>query len=385
MADDKFKNIFDISWYEKSIQSKLKNPLHFGGALESFIEANNKTKKAFGGLDVSNFVTKNPIPKTALDYLTTSKYSTHSIHDAIVEQTKKIDLVQGMIGGGSTVNILAAYKENVSKNSAIDTLIFGMKDTVLQHRNSYQSFLDASQSISKSLYSSSALATLYQNGTNLFTAQNFIENKKLNPFDVVSGTTFSNLIKNFDNIDEEFFDKEFKNIPTDLLNSPELKTETMALAAIINANIDERNYKKIEEYLTDWIDKMSIRFNISKQTSYFIAMVIIFLSGFTAKEMLSHKKSETITYVVNNTYVQANKTITYLIIKPAPVYQKDHDTSRKVGKIKENVAVEIIRMKEGWCLVKGLVTIVVKGGKIKTEKDTLIQGWIHQRYLSNFQ
>jgi len=379
MSDDKFKN---TGWYEKLAQSQIKTSISFG-AFDKFKEAEDRKRKAFSGFNVNDFIAAYTPPKTAFDYLAMPTSKTNLMYDTIVKQATGKSFVNDILGGGHTISVLAKYHKDGLKTNAVDTLIQGIQSSVLQNSNSYQAFLKTSKSVSKNLYPSSAINLLIENN-NLFSATNFIENKKLNPFDILSGVTFSNLVKIYENTNEEALDEEIKNFDDELINSPELKIEVESLVQNVNV-INARNYKKIEDYLTDWIDKVSVKFNISKQKSYFLAMIIIFLAGASAKELLFHKQSGSITNIVNNTYVQVNKTPTYIIIKPAPVYEKSHHTSRKIGRIKENGEVEIKRMKEGWCLIKGLVTIVVKKDKVKTEKDTLIEGWIHQRYLSNFQ
>jgi hypothetical protein len=384
MDDDKLRKAFGLDWQNKLIHP-YKRIQELSAPINKIMDTQNKIKQAFGGFNTQSFINAYTPPKNAWDYLTAPASKTHLMYNAIAEQAKKADYTKEILMGGHTISVIAKFEQKQIENEKALALVNGIKNTVLQNNNSYLAFLKTSENISNALYPAKSIAVLYGN-SNILTATNFIENKKLSPFDILSGTTFSNLVNIYETTAGGAFEDEMENLNKELINSPEVKSEIEDL--VINVNrISERTYKKIEEYLTDWIDNIAIKLGISKQQSYFLAMTIIFLAAVYNKELLLPKKSQTIINVTNNVTIQGIKKNkqTAIVVKQAPVYEKNHSTSRKLGLIKENTEIEIQRIKDGWCLIKGVVSVIKKEGKIKAEKDTLMQCWISQKYLSNFQ
>jgi hypothetical protein len=384
MDDDKLRKALGLDWQDKLMQPHKKIQ-EMSTAMNKIMETENRMKQAMGISNAQNFINTYTPPKNTWDYLTAPSSKTHLMYNAIAEQANKVDYAAKMLMGGHTLSVLAQFEQKQAESEKALALINGIKDTVMQHSSSFLAFLNTSEKISNALYPNKSIAALYGN-SNILTATNFIENKKLSPFDILSGTTFSNLVNLHESTTGRTFDYEIENLNTELINNPEVKSEVEDLVKNVN-KITERTYKKIEEYLTDWIDKVAIKLGISKQQSYFLAMTIIFIAAVYNKELILPKKSQPTINITNNITIQGTKKNkqTAITVKQAPVYEKNHSTSRKLGKIKENTEVEIQRMKEGWCFIKGVVSIIKKEGKNKIEKDTTIQCWINQRYLSNFQ
>lgn len=380
MENDKLRKALGIDWQDKFIQpykkiQELANPFN------KILDAHNEIEKTLGIFGNQSFLNSFKAPNYAMEYLTTPTNKTHLMYNAIAEQASKANAINNILTG-IDISMMARFEQKQTETEKTLALISGIKLAVLDNNNSYTSFLKISENISNVFYPSKSISALYS-GNDLFKNSNFINNTKLTSIDILAGTTFSNLVS----VSKSFgdFEKEIESLDTEILNNTEVKIEVQAFINNVQ-QINERTYKKIEEYLTDWIDKFSERFGISKQKSYYLAMILIFLSGVYVKDFLTTKTTPPIIYkittIINPT---AKKTLKYIVVKDASVYEKNHSTSRKIGLIKENTEVEIQRMKEGWCLVKGMVLVIKKQGKTKVEKDTFIQCWVNQRYLSNFQ
>lgn len=358
---------------------RMQDKINAIGPANELIQASQKSMKALGGVEMALATSKFKLP-TTLDYITSPSFQSKMMIDRFLAQMNGTDLAfAGNIASG-----FAGIQEKASVLKASETLISTMRNSILTHSSTYDAFLKATQNFANFVTPTKSLAN-FENYNKLFTSKNFTESNTLNAFDIASGSTFSNILKSNTDLDDEALKSQFAALTDDLERQPELKKEVQELINTVAENT--RTYKKIDELLTDWVDKMIQKFGVSKQWSYNIVFYVgwfisVYLGGIL-KDRLSPKTPQTINNVTNVIkVVQApKKTSNCLINKDAPVYEKNHSTSRRIGTISAKTDVDLIKIKNGWCLVEGLITIIKKEGKFKINKDSLTKCWVSQKYI----
>lgn len=319
-------------------------------------------------------------PKFAWD-LADSMNRTNRVFNFVEDYTSKLDSFNKISMGGHTLTEVIKYVTGPNTSTTGAALMVELEQTIFKHSKSYQSFLNLSENIYKISPLKIGGSQLYKEG--LFNSVNFLEKNPKNLFDVLSGTTFANLTKLYKGSAVDLED-ELKSIEKTFYSDTEFKAEAVKFVEEV-AKADDKGYIKFDDLITNFVHLIMKRFGFSMQASHNLSVFLIFAGAFYLRDILpGGKQTQNINYKTN-VYMAQPRIETDLIIKSAPVYEKDHSTSRKIGQIKENLEVEIKRKKAGWCLVKGVITVVHKKGKEKIDRDTLMTVWINQKYLDGYQ
>ncbi len=376
---------FGLGWYDRLTETQRKIE-RITGTAEKFALVNERTTKALGALDVAVAINKYSMPLSASSYINSPAFQNKMLIDSIVEQSNRSRQMVDMALGGNTASILAMASHKIKEQAIPGQLISGIRNTILNHSSSYETFLTASEKMSQFLTTPKPIIN-YEDQHQYFSAKNFVENKALNAFDIASASTFSNVLNLYKDVDEQTLKQNINTLTTELATSEELKKEVEELVKIVSDATNKRSYKKIDEYFTDWADRIGERFGFSKQKVYFIIYFVGFLISTTAvlkfKDAISPPKPS-ITYSIQNITQIINapkKTGSWTIVKDAAAYEKNHTTSRRVGTIKQEIEIELLKKKDGWCFVRGMITTIIKEGKVKIPKDTVMNCWVNQNYL----
>ncbi len=358
---------------------RMQDKINGIGSANKLIEASQKSMKALGGIEMAIAASKFKLP-TTLEYITSPSFQNKMMLDRLAEQMNGTNLALA----GNIASRFTGIQEKASILNASEALISGMRTSVLTHSSTYDAFLKATQSFANFVTPTKSLAN-FENYNKLFTSKNFKENNTLNAFDIASGSTFSSFIKSNKDTNDENLQEQFSKLTDDLEKQPELKKDVQELVSIVADN--PRSYQKIDELLTDRLDKITQKFGMTKQQTYLIVLLVNCITAIFAsilvKEIIS-SKSPQITNNITNVIkvVQApKKTNSCFVTKNAPVYEKSHSTSRRLGTINAFTQVNLIKMKGGWCLVEGVITTLKKEGKLKINKDSLTKCWISQKYI----
>jgi len=344
-------------------------------AIEAIIEATEIAKLA-------------TTPAGSLELITKASSSIPLIAEAISNAKSKQDLInESIFGFGNTV-------ANYAKIAAIDSAAmeaskaFGSWDDVYNqvtnNARAYNEQLAVTKSISTILQGRSYLDSVIN--ASIFENQFAKETPRI--FDVLSANTFSNVIKVHESIKATAsLEEELALLNITLEQDEEVKNEVSSFANSISEA--EESYEKIDEIATNFVHKLTSKFGLSKQYAYYIAAIIIFVLCVWGKDLLSLKKDKapnvTNTYVIKNKINASRSKDSDVILRNAPIYQTYRTSTRKIGTFKERTIVEIQKVKKGWCYVKGEAELIHKSNGIKLTKDSIINGWVQQRYLNNFK
>jgi hypothetical protein len=355
-----------------------KATLKFSGPPKSAIEA------IIQASEIAKFAKP---PVGSIEYITSFAQSIPLIAEAINTAKTKQELIHDAIfGGGHTVS-------NLAKIAAIDNAAteaskaFRSWDSISRYitdnANAYKEQLGVAKNISTILQDQSILNKAINPA--IFDNKFIKESPRI--IDVLSANTFANVFEAYESIkSQNSLEIELAQLNKTISEDEKVKMQVSTFANDISeANED---YKKIDEIATDFVDKLTSQFGLPKQYAYYIAALVIFVLCVWGKDILSLKK-EVPTNITNNYIIQNNPKVIKerindndIITKDAPIYLKRLTSTRRIGTFKINTIVEIKEVKKDWCLVSGKVEITVK--KSKLVKDSIITGWIQQRYLSNY-
>lgn len=347
------------------------------GTSEKFLAATNAIKTLSLPSDIAVAISKFERPLSIATLLTSRSLKDNLMLDGLADSICKIKSISdGRIAAVSAVEMHKQSLEKVSIISASQELINRIQTGVLNHSNTYTSFLSATKSLSDIFLS----PVLLQNSERLdkfFSAKNFLEKKPLNAFDFTTGIAFSKALQYYENANLDTLDTDILDLQEKISQDPELQAEVQQIVNI--ATKEERSHKKIEDLITDLCDPVAEKFGLSQQHTYnfviFVLWVISFLITMQAKEILLPKSPQGIKYDIHNTIVIQKKTVSCWITKDAPAYLKNYSTSRRLGTVLEETEVEFVKMKDGWCFIKALVAVG------KSKKDTVMNCWISQKYV----
>jgi hypothetical protein len=295
-----------------------------------------------------------------------------------------------------------------------------IQDSVLSNMSLFNTHLDISKSITAQFMIKEQV-NLGQDISKLFNNDNFLHAKKLNSFDILSGTAFSFISKmqKQDNVDTE---ETYRSIEEILKENSDLKDEIIKLqSTIIKSYSNQNSQSRIETdsevelrligltTILEWfLNKILIkRFNINPK----VAITLTYILYFTAevgKEAIVEAKAAKLYYKVmgqeaeKNTptkstynFYYTNKDIIDFTIKKVKLFARPSIKTDVVGIISNNTDVVILKIVEGWCLIEGNGVIEktnirknrkkynVKNGKILVSQK--IKGWVKKNNLDMFQ
>ncbi|MDP1800018.1 MAG: hypothetical protein Q8L81_01605 [Bacteroidota bacterium] len=402
MEDDKINKLLGINSFNRinSLENKLK---HLDGLSKLANISNpmqNHMKQMNSFLKVSDILNSVAPKQSMWDYISNPTKNMHFMFDAVKEKANNDSLKSKIIFGGSTVSDIAKYINANETASKVSKSMLGLNalnditQTVNRFSNAYDKQLSITEGLFKS-YSQTKHLNLSGNLSELFNGNNFYNRKKVNAFDVLSGSAFTNIARLYEASPESAsLEEELGLIEEEFKQNPYLIKEVQNLMDAVCATESE-TYKKWDDKLTEWVDALTRRFGWSKQKAYYIAFMIgsvcSIIIGVSAKAVYdSYTKKPQI--VINapitinkNMYVSNEKFVNDIIFKQAPVYPKNLTSTRKLGVFKENAVVKIIQMKNGWCNAEGLVEIIKKQNGKKIKSDSLMRVWVQQIYLKSFQ
>lgn len=387
--DNEFNKRLGLNFDTLSTSDKIMKSLSGINLATSMSEKINKSMAGITPmLNIAEVLNSRMKTNNAWNYITEPRQKPLIMYEAMRAFTEKQNQYQNIFGGTTISNIAKFSQEPFGKpyNADLES-INKIKDVININSKAYNAHINLSKSLASALSANQLFANANKYA-DIFSSQNYLDKKALNPFDVLSGASFANIAAIYGATKHTgTLDDEFSFLQKELATNKDLINETNSFVNEINSA--KEDYQKIDEILTYRIHSFTSKFGWSLQRAHYFAYLLIFLCGVFGKYAIDAAfKSKP---AVNN-YITVNKFVTEpksksidLIIKNAPVYATTLTSTRKLGTIKENTKVEILRNKSGWCYVESLVTIIKKSKGQKTGMDTIMQVWVQQSYLKNFQ
>lgn len=203
-----------------------------------------------------------------------------------------------------------------------------------------------------------------------------------NYLDILSASTFVDINKVYDTKNKtNSFIEECAVIKSELSRNSDLVKEALEFTKATIQSTGKGYIELSDRFIIFLVDKLGW----SKQRAYHLFLLLLITLG-TGKEIAIESLMQGTNMNVQNKYYINPKTNSQdVIIKDAPIYSKRLSSTRKIGTYKKFTIVEIIKVKEGWCFVKGETNTRTKKQVNSSKKDTIVSGWIKQRYLKNYK
>jgi RNase P/RNase MRP subunit p29 len=322
-----------------------------------------------------------------------------SAMDAVIKQSKMMELA---LGGTNRFDIskiippLSKINDNILKELSY---VKGIQENVSKYLDVYNHQLNISELLANNFAS---LIPVQKTTWASFTAENFIENKRLTAFDIASGATFYNTVLKFQG-DEQKMSVAY-NEAMEALGNEEVMEELRGFQATVMENEKLWDGKFFAEW---FLNKILIKkFGLNKNVAKLIISIafLIFFSPMLSElgkepfEEIKHsfKSSEDLELKGESfiKYIKKKEDISDWVIKKTSIYLRNAVKSKRIGIIKKGTTLLILNSKEGWCYVQGRVLISASNNrknrkKYKTTKapqiiKETVRGWIKSENLDMY-
>lgn len=328
------------------------------------------------------FATKLQPNILAVDYVP-KLISANYIDNLLSIQTKQNELLRKIVFAGDTTSNLSSYINSTkSFESIINADLYSNK------------WKEVSNSINGNLAAFNEHISLINEVSQVFSPQSldiiskFSQNKlgsnhfKPNYLDILSASTYIDVSYVYRTINKSNnFIEECAVIKSEVTKNSDLIREAREYTkAIIQGT--EKGYIDISERFIGFLVN---KLGWSRQRAYYLFLLLLTTIDI-GKDITISSLMQGVNLHTQNIYYINTKTVSQdVVIKDAPIYLKRSSSTRKIGTYKRFGIVEIIKVKDGWCFVNGDALIKYKEHGESFVKDTIITGWIKQKYLKNYK
>jgi hypothetical protein len=330
------------------------------------------------------------------------------------------EMTKAILGGTTVSNFSKIWEaqDSVRKMSAPMEAVLGVKNLdlltkqVREHASAYDKFLSFSTRLSEVITPPQVLL----HGSiipALASSQNYVQNRALNTFDVLSGSTFCAIQKEFgsnaietisiDEIVEKLrYSEEFREAVQEIYEEVASTQDTKDLSKAVNS---EKLHRKVFYILYPQLRGLGLTEVIGAIIGMIILFIISSMLAGPLENVLVSDNTEELTAVIDersqriidSTNVQYNehkknydrlsekmddlsKQIkeqsenSDFLIQDAWIYEKHNLKSKKLHLLNIDAPVDILEKVKGWVLIKA--TLI---------NGQTIEGWMQKKVLNGFQ